>query len=154
MTPNETTNDPLKVTLGQVQIVFISVQIVIGLTTVIGAVVVIGLYGHEGKGSKSSHKHIISLATADLLQGMISSPIQIFLSFGVKINEKMCFEILTLGITSIFTTMFVLISMSIDRYMAILHPLYYKTHMTNLVANCKISEFFYGKFYGAINFFF
>lgn len=78
------------------------------------------------------------MATADLLQGLLNGPsMVIFLSFDVKINDKMCFEALIMGITAVFTTMFILVSMSIDRYIAIVHPLYYKTNMTGTKANCK-----------------
>lgn len=129
--------NPLRVSLSQVQVVFITVWCAIGLTTIIGACIILGLCYHERKLSKVSHKHIISMATADLLQGLINGPVCIFLSFDVKINDKMCFEALIMGITAVFTTMFILVSMSIDRYIAIVHPLYYKTNMTGTKANCK-----------------
>lgn len=129
--------NPLKVSLGQVQVVFITVWCLIALSTIIGACIILGLCYHERKLSKISHKHIISMATADLLQGLLNAPVSIFLSFDVKINDKMCFEALIMGITAVFLTMFILVSMSIDRYIAIVHPLYYKTNMTGTKANCK-----------------
>lgn len=128
--------------LHELQLPFIIVEIIIGSTTVIGSSIVLALYYHSYKNSvnkKTSHKYFVALAISDLLQGLIVPPLAIFVTFGVRVNDPFCLEAMTLGVTIIFISLFLMVGMSVDRYLAITRPLKYLSCVTNRVTYSVIA---------------
>lgn len=118
--------------LEDVKIFFIAIQLFIGSVTVIGSLVVLALY-YRVSNRTYSRKYFIALAVADLQEGFITSSLAIFVSFGVKTNDPYCLESISLALHTIFVTLFLMVGMSIDRYLAIIHPLRYKALVTNTI---------------------
>lgn len=84
--------------------------------------------------------YIVSMAIADGLVGLIGIPVSILNSIGLPRHYTVCIFlqsiIMVLGTASIF----MLVSVSIDRYWAIIHPLSYKVRVTDWVV-CGIISF-------------
>lgn len=123
--------------LNQIQLTFIIIEVIIGLSTVIGSGIVLALYYHvyrrPSANKRNSHKYFISLAVADLVQGLISSPLAIFVSFGVRTNDRFCLESIAIAVTTIFISLFLMVGMSLDRYVAITQPLKYVSRVDDRV---------------------
>lgn len=121
--------------LHDIQLTFIVVEVIIGSTTIIGSLVVLALYYREYKKSvsmKISHKYFVALTLADLVQGLIVPPLAIYVSIGIRINDRFCLESITLAVTSIFISLFLMVGMSLDRYFAITQPLKYLSNVSDL----------------------
>lgn len=120
--------------LEDVQIFFIVIQLFVGSITVIGSLVVLALYYRvSNRSGMYSRKYFVALAVADLQEGLLTSSLAIFVSFGVKTNDPYCLESISLALHTIFVTLFLMVGMSIDRYLAIMHPLRYKALITNTI---------------------
>lgn len=125
--------------LADVQILFIAIEIFVGSVTIIGSLTVLALYYRvSSRSCIHSRKYFIALALADLQEGLITSSLAIFVSFGLKVNEPYCLESIALAMHTIFVTLFLMVGMSIDRYLAIIYPLRYKTLVTNTITVCVI----------------
>lgn len=115
--------------LHEIQLTFIIVEVIIGSTTIIGSSLVLALYYQESKKSsvskKISHKYFVALTVADLVQGVIVPPLAIFVSFGIRTNDRFCLESMAIAVTTIFISLFLMVGMSFDRYLAITSPLKY-----------------------------
>lgn len=134
------------VRLNEIHITYTVIELIIGFTTVIGALTVLMLFYHERKTAKISHKYFTAMAIGDLLQGIITPTVCVFFSRGLKVNDKYCFECFLVGCIIVFTSMFLLISMSIDRYIAIMHPIKYKSFVTKAMTYAIITGCFIGGF--------
>ncbi|XP_063706345.1 adenosine receptor A3-like [Culicoides brevitarsis] len=133
--------------LHDVQLTFIVVEIAIGATTVIGSMIVLALYYHTFQNSvrkKTSHKYFVALAVSDLCQGLIVAPLAIFVSFGIRTNDPFCLESMSVAVTTIFISLFLMVGMSVDRYLAITQPLKYLRVITNRVTYTVIASSWIG----------
>lgn len=120
--------------LEDVQTVFIVIQIFVGSVTVVGSLVILALYYRvSNRSGMYSRKYFIALAIADLQEGIVTSSLAIFVSFGVKTNDPFCLESIAVALHTIFVTLFLMVGMSLDRYLAIIHPLRYKALITNKI---------------------
>lgn len=131
--------------LEDIQKVFIVIQLFVGSVTVIGSIVILALYYRvSDRSGMYSRKYFIALAVADLQEGLITSSLAIFVSFGVKTNDPYCLESISVALHTIFVTLFLMVGMSIDRYLAIMHPLRYKSLVTNKITITSIVISWFG----------
>lgn len=75
--------------------------------------------------------YVISLATADLLVGLIGIPCAITVSVGLPANFQACIFMSSLLLLLCTSSILSLVAVTIDRLVAILHPLHYQTNMTH-----------------------
>lgn len=127
--------------LDEIQLIFVVIEVIIGLTIIIGNAIVLALYCQEygnSVGKKNSQKYFISLAVADLVQGLIVAPLAIFVSFGVRTNDRFCLESIATAVTTIFISLFLMVGMSLDRYFAITQPLKYVSGVNDRITHTVI----------------
>lgn len=131
--------------LDDVQTIFIVVESFVGMITVLGSLVVLALYYRVShRSGMYSRKYFVALAIADMQEGLVTASLAIFVSFGVKANDPYCLESISVALHTIFVTLFLMVGMSIDRYLAIIHPLRYKALITNKITVTAICISWFG----------
>lgn len=124
-------------TLEDVKTTLMVIEVILGTFIVLGNLLVLLLFYQNLKWLKISHRFIISLAVSDLLQGLINPTIHIYLVGGVKIVSTSCTYVMTLASIIIMISLFTVFATCVDRYLAIVHPVMYKTKVTPAIANCE-----------------
>lgn len=125
--------------LEEYRVVYIVLQLIIDLVTVIGSIIVLALLCFtKRKSNSASRKYFIALAASDLQCGLICTVAFQFLVQGVRINDRYCKEAFSAVYYSLCVTFFLLIAMTIDRYIAIVHPLTYRAKSRTRITNMAI----------------
>lgn len=102
-----------------------------GVLIVLGHCFVFGLFLQQGgTRGRLSDIHILSLMTSDLIHGFLNIPLVVYLTRGLRVGDPSCFWAHWFSATSGMMQIFIIISMTMDRYWAIVHPLHYKTNAT------------------------
>lgn len=112
-------------------IYFVVIELIIILPTIIGSsliIVSIVTFRHL-----RSHMHILvaNLALADLLVGSVLIPMDLVLMNGDLSNKNICLVNMSLSIAFLLASVLNLLLISLERYMAIVHPLTYKVTCTD-----------------------
>lgn len=121
------------------RLTFIILQSIIGVVTVLGSSIVLALfYKTRKKADGSARKYFIALAVSDLQGGVILTTIFLNAATGMRVNDPYCIESIAMMTYSLLVTLFLLVTMTIDRYFAILYPLKHKLYSTNGITNSVI----------------
>nr|AXM42354.1 A1 [Hirudo verbana] len=129
---------------------YIAVEIIIAFFAIFFNVVIIYLYIKNAYIRKSAtNMYIISLAVADFLVGLIGIPAAILTSIGLPENFSLCLISTSILLQICTTSIFNLVAVTLDRYLAILRPLRYQTLMNKrkvriIISLCWIAGFFIG----------
>lgn len=129
---------------------YIAVEIIIAIFAIFFNIAIIYLYIKNAYIRKSAtNMYIISLATADFLVGLVGIPAAILTSIGLPGNFSLCLISTSILLQICTTSIFNLVAVTIDRYMAILRPLRYQTLMSKkkvkvIIALCWIAGIFIG----------
>lgn len=125
--------------LDDLRVTFIILQSIIGGVTVLGSSVVLALfYNTRKKAEGSARKYFIALAVSDFQGGIFLTTIFLYAATGVRVNDPFCIESIAAMTYSLLVTLFLMVTMTIDRYFAILYPLKHKMYSSNRVTNCVI----------------
>lgn len=112
-------------------------EIILSIAIVFGNLFVLALFYQERKSHHISHKYIISMAISDLMQGLFNGPIVIYCTHGITIGSRECFWSLIVGTIFALSSFVNIVTTSIDRYWAIVHPFSYKAKATHRLAISK-----------------
>lgn len=158
MEVNKTTGfhtiNSFNVTLNDLQIIFLILEIIIGTVTVLGSAVVLALYFHQRKSNKNSYRYFTAMAIGDLVQGMVTPTVCIYFSFGVTVSDPYCLKAMLIGMVPIYYALMLMLAMSVDRYFAIMKPLTYKTKVTKTITYAVIwTCVFLGFFFSSLLYF-
>lgn len=115
----------------------IAVELTLVSIIVVGNLFVLALFWQERKYHNTSHKYIISMALSDLMQGLCSAPVVMYLSTGIKVGSTECLNALIIGSSAAIVSLVIIFATSVDRYWAIVHPVSYKTKSTASIAKSK-----------------
>lgn len=106
------------------------IEAVQGVFVVLSNAFVLGLFYQEGIRGRLSNLHIISLACSDILQGLVNVPAVIYLTLDLRVGDSSCFWTIWLASTSAFTQIFIILTMTVDRFWAIVYAFHYRSHVT------------------------
>jgi adenosine receptor A2a len=95
---------------------FFIVEIVVALTAVAGNFLVIIVFHKDKKLKRRTNYFIISLATADLLVGLIAIPCAILIEDGKVYSKYLCLLSISLVISILSVSKLSIVAISIDRY--------------------------------------
>ncbi|XP_014203447.1 adenosine receptor A2b-like [Copidosoma floridanum] len=109
-------------------------EVLVAVAAVIGNGLVILVFARERKLRRRTNYYIISLATADLLVGLLAIPFAILASIGLPTNLHACLFTVSVLVVLCTISIFCLVAVSIDRYWAILHPMGYSRTMRTKTA--------------------
>lgn len=117
-------------TAPQLDSILRSIEAVQGVFVVLSNLFVLGLFYQEGIRGRLSSLHIISLTVSDILQGVINVPAVIYLTLDLRVGQPSCFWTIWLASMSAFTQIFIILTMTLDRYWAVVHPFHYRSNVT------------------------
>ncbi|XP_063706346.1 adenosine receptor A1-like [Culicoides brevitarsis] len=147
MEVNKTTGfQTFNVTLNDLQIFVLITELIIGVVTVVGSLVVLALFYHERKSNKNSHRYFTAMAIGDVVYGLTAPSVVIYFSFGITVSDPYCTTIVVLSCIPIFYTLILMLAMSVDRYFAIMKPIEYKSKITkkitySIIGGCVVFGF-------------
>lgn len=81
--------------------------------------------------------HIMSLTFSDVLQGLVTTPMDEVLPF-LKIKDKACFIVFFLTCAFTFVQGYILLAGAVDRYWAVIYPMHYQTKATKKITMCNV----------------
>lgn len=109
-------------------------EILVSLVAVVGNAMVIYVFRRERRLRRRTNYYIVSLATADLLVGLLGIPFAILASVGLPKNLHACLFTVSLLVMLCTISIFCLVGVSVDRYWAILHPMCYSRNVRTRTA--------------------
>ncbi|KAM4795737.1 adenosine receptor A3-like [Rhinophrynus dorsalis] len=112
-------------------IVYIVVETVIGISSVLGNILVIWAVKLNPGLQNATYYFIVSLAMADLAVGVLVMPLAIVLSLGIQINFYSCLFMCSLIIILTNASILSLLAIAIDRYLRIKIPTRYRIAITS-----------------------
>lgn len=125
--------------LAEYRLNYIIIQSIIGSVTILSSLFVLALfYCTKHKADGSSRKFFIALTIADLQYGVICSIAFLYVIHDVRINDPYCMELIACVYYTLYVTMFLLFTMTIDRYFSIIYPVKHKFWSTKQVAGLAI----------------
>ena len=110
------------------------VEGLVALMAVIGNAMVIIVFKRERRLRRRTNYYIVSLASADLLVGLLGVPFAVLASVGLPTNLYACLFTVSLLVVLCTISIFCLVAVSIDRYWAILHPMAYSRNVRTKTA--------------------
>ncbi|XP_070573438.1 adenosine receptor A2a-like [Ptychodera flava] len=122
-----------------VELFYLITEIVIAVLAVFGNGLVIWVIYQNKRLQTITNYFILSLAVADFLVGSLAIPFAILTSYGLPANFEACLFMLSFLLGLCASSTFSLIGVSVDRYIAIVHPLRYHSYMTTKSAVAMIA---------------
>ena len=122
------TNITVPVTLDTV---YATIEVITAIAAVIGNSLVIVVFIKFEILRTITNYYVISLATADLLVGVIGIPCAIATSAGLPPNFQACLLMNSLLLLLCTSSIFSLVAVTVDRYWAIMYPMTYPLRMTH-----------------------
>lgn len=109
-------------------------EVLVSLFAIVGNSLVITVFCKERRLRRRTNYYIVSLATADLLVGLLGIPFALLASVGLPTNLHACLFTVSLLVVLCTISIFCLVAVSVDRYWAILHPMGYSRHVRTKTA--------------------
>ncbi|XP_078614246.1 adenosine receptor A2b-like [Branchiostoma floridae x Branchiostoma japonicum] len=120
-------------------IVSITVEIIIAVAAIIGnSFVCLAVYKNRRLRGTTNY-FIVSLAVADICVGLLGIPFAIVTALGLPDNFYGCLMMLSFIIITTQSSIFSLLAIAVDRYVAIMNPLRYEYLMTTRTARWAIA---------------
>ncbi|MEE6468513.1 hypothetical protein FKM82_008303 [Ascaphus truei] len=121
--------------------VYIAVEVVIAVLSVVGNVLVCWAVAINSTLKNATNYFLVSLAVADIAVGLLAIPFAITISIGFTIDFHGCLFFACFVLVLTQSSIFSLLAVAIDRYLAIKIPLRYKSLVTGKRARAFIAVF-------------
>lgn len=109
-------------------------EVVVAVVAVVGNLLVILAFRRERRLRRRTNYYIVSLASADLLVGLLGIPCALLASVGLPKHKHACLFTVSLLVVLCTISIFCLVAVSVDRYWAILHPMGYSRNVRTKTA--------------------
>lgn len=131
--------------LEKYRLVYIIIQSIFSFITIFGSLTVLALfYFTKHKNDGSFRKFFIALTVSDLQCGIICCTSFNYVAQGVSINDSYCMKAVAFVYYTLYVALFLLFTMTIDRYFAIVHPVKHKRLSSNTITYSAIAASWIG----------
>ncbi|XP_077597202.1 adenosine receptor A2b [Stigmatopora nigra] len=113
---------------------YILIEVVIALLSIGGNVLVCWAVAVNSTLKNATNYFLVSLAVADILVGCLAIPFAITISIGIRLDFYGCLFLACFVLVLTQSSIFSLLAIAIDRYLAVKIPLRYKELMTGKTA--------------------
>lgn len=110
--------------------VYIGIEVVIAVLSIAGNVLVCWAVSINSTLKNATNYFLVSLAVADILVGCLAIPFAIIISIGIDLDFYGCLFLACFVLVLTQSSIFSLLAIAIDRYLAVKIPLRYKELMT------------------------
>lgn len=114
--------------------VYIGIEVVIAVLSISGNVLVCWAVAINTTLKNATNYFLVSLAVADILVGCLAIPFAITISIGIRLDFYGCLFLACFVLVLTQSSIFSLLAIAIDRYLAVKIPLRYKELMTGKTA--------------------
>ncbi|MEQ2236225.1 Adenosine receptor A2a [Ilyodon furcidens] len=121
------------------QVVYIGLELLIALLAVAGNILVCWSVCLNSNLQSITNFFVVSLAVADIAVGLLAIPFAITISVGFCANFYGCLFIACFVLVLTQSSIFSLLAIALDRYIAIKNPLRYNSLVTGRRAKCIIA---------------
>lgn len=128
-----------------INIPYMACEVVVAVVAVVGNLLVIIAFRRERRLRRRTNYYIVSLASADLLVGLLGIPCALLASVGLPKHKHACLFTVSLLVVLCTISIFCLVAVSVDRYWAILHPMGYSRNVRTKTAIGEIGSLLYHK---------
>ncbi|XP_076306454.1 adenosine receptor A2b-like [Tachypleus tridentatus] len=131
--------------VGQLPVAYTLLELTVAVIAVVGNIVVMIAFRLDKRVRKKTNFYIFSLATADLLVGLVGVPSAILTKLGLPEGSfSGCITMLSLLVVLCTISILNLLAVSVDRYWAVLHPFSYRRKFTGrgviaIILGCWLS---------------
>ncbi|KAM4701279.1 adenosine receptor A2b [Discoglossus pictus] len=120
---------------------YIAVEVVIAVLSIVGNVLVCWAVAINSTLKNATNYFLVSLAVADIAVGLLAIPFAITISIGLETDFHSCLFLACFVLVLTQSSIFSLLAVAIDRYLAIKIPLRYKSLVTGKRARAVIAVF-------------
>ncbi|KAG8590573.1 hypothetical protein GDO81_006802 [Engystomops pustulosus] len=120
---------------------YIAVEVTIAVLSIVGNVLVCWAVAINSTLKNATNYFLVSLAVADIAVGLLAIPFAITISIGLKTDFHSCLFFACFVLVLTQSSIFSLLAVAIDRYLAIKIPLRYKSLVTGKRARTVIAVF-------------
>ncbi|KAG7257514.1 hypothetical protein CRUP_005711, partial [Coryphaenoides rupestris] len=119
---------------------YIVIEVLIAVLSVCGNVLVCWAVATNSNLKTATHYFLVSLAVADILVGCLAIPFAVTVSVGIRLDFHGCLFLACFVLVLTQSSIFSLLAIAVDRYLAIKIPLRYKELMTGKRARVIIAS--------------
>ncbi|CAM9845168.1 unnamed protein product [Bubo scandiacus] len=112
-----------KMSLGSLDVIYITMESVIGIRAVVGNVLVIWAVRLNPALQKTTFFYIVSLALTDIAMGILVVPLAVMVSLGVVIHFYSCLFMCCLMMVFSHASILSLLAVAVDRYLRVKLPI-------------------------------
>ncbi|XP_053312978.1 adenosine receptor A2b [Spea bombifrons] len=120
---------------------YIAVEVIIAVLSIVGNVLVCWAVAINSTLKNATNYYLVSLAVADIAVGLLAIPFAITISIGLETDFHSCLFFACFVLVLTQSSIFSLLAVAIDRYLAIKIPLRYKSLVTGKRARTTIAVF-------------
>lgn len=117
--PWETKMSDHSTTLTLANIVYIAMEIVIGLCAIVGNVLVVWVVKLNPSLQTTTFYFIVSLALADIAVGVLVMPLAVAISLGIRVHFYSCLLMTCLLLVFTHASIMFLLAIAVDRYLRV-----------------------------------
>nr|XP_033777722.1 adenosine receptor A2b [Geotrypetes seraphini] len=121
--------------------VYISLEVFIAVLAIVGNILVCWAVAINSTLKNATNYFLVSLAVADIAVGLLAIPFAITISIGFQTDFHSCLFLACFVLVLTQSSIFSLLAVAIDRYLAIKIPLRYKSLVTGKRARTTITIF-------------
>uniref|UniRef100_A0A8D2LFK7 Adenosine receptor A2 n=1 Tax=Varanus komodoensis TaxID=61221 RepID=A0A8D2LFK7_VARKO len=110
--------------------VYIALELLIAVLSILGNVLVCAAVGSNSTLKTATNYFLVSLAVADVAVGLLAIPFAVTISVGLKTDFHWCLFLACFVLVLTQSSIFSLLAVAVDRYVAIRIPLRYKSLVT------------------------
>lgn len=111
-----------KMSVGNLDVIYITIESVIGIFAVVGNALVIWAVKLNPALQKTTFLYIVSLALTDIAMGILVMPLAVMVSLGVIIHFYSCLFVCCLMMIFSHASILSLLSIAVDRYLRVKLP--------------------------------
>ncbi|XP_076024747.1 adenosine receptor A2b isoform X2 [Genypterus blacodes] len=126
-------------TLAEMSPLYILIEVVIAVLSISGNILVCWAVATNSTLKNATNYFLVSLAVADILVGCLAIPFAITISMGITLDFYGCLFLACFVLVLTQSSIFSLLAIAIDRYLAVKIPLRYKELMTGKKARVIIA---------------
>lgn len=111
-----------KMSVGNLDVIYITIESVIGIFAVVGNALVIWSVKLNPALQKTTFFYIVSLALTDIAMGILVMPLAVMVSLGVTIHFCSCLFVCCLMMIFSHASILSLLAIAVDRYLRVKLP--------------------------------